>query len=96
MASENQDAERNAAVQLRLVGKALWCSFFFSAIVLALWFGGLVYEGDRIYQIHTAWFEMSRTQFDLIHYCGLAVLKLTAMMLFLFPAIGIWLVTRNK
>lgn len=81
---------------LRLVSRVLFCSFLFAALVLAMWFAALVYEGDRVYEIHKAWFEMTRSQFDLIQYGGMAYLKLTALVFFLFPAIGIWLVTRKR
>ena len=91
----SEDVKR-AAASLRLVGKALLCCFFFAMIVLAVWFAGLVYEGDRIYAIHKAWFEMSRSEFDLIQYRGMIFFKLGALLFFLLPSIGIWLVARPK
>lgn len=96
MASESDERVKNAAAALRLVGKALLCCFFLAMIILALWFAGVVYEGNRIFAIHKAWFAMSREQFDLVHYCGMAFLKISALVFFLLPAIGIWLAARSK
>ncbi len=96
MSPDSNSGVRNAAAGLRLVGKALLCCFFFAMIVLAMWFAGIVYEGDRIYSIHKAWFEMSRSEFDLIQYRGMMFFKLGAVLFFLLPSIGIWLAARSK
>ena len=96
MTVENKEEVRKAAAVLRLLGKVLLCSFLFALLMLTLWFAALVYQGDRVYEIHTAWFAMSRAEFDLIHYCGMGFLKLSAVVFFLAPALAIWLVARPK
>ena len=76
-------------------GVLLWC-FVFSIAVLLLWWVLLVLFGNWVYAVHTYFFEISRNQFDVVHYAGMALLKIGAFGLFLFPFLGIKLVQRKR
>ena len=43
-----------------------------------------VVGGDWIYSIHSKWFDLSKHEFALMNYCGMALVKLCAIVFFLF------------
>jgi hypothetical protein len=89
-----KDDEKTALLQ-SLAGIFLRC-FFLSYALLLLWFVLYVAAGDWIYSLHTHWFEMGRSAFDSIHYCGMALVKICAILFFLFPYLAIKLVLRKE
>jgi hypothetical protein len=70
--------------------------FFLSVALLLLWFVFYFMAGDWAYSIHSRWFGLSRRDFGLIHYYGMAVTKTCAILFFLFPYLSIKLVLRKK
>lgn len=74
----------NTILFLKLLG---W-SALINYVLLALWFFAFILFHDRIYNLHSKWFELSVSQFDLIHYAGMAMYKIGIFLLFLIP----WLV----
>lgn len=72
----------------------LWC-FALGMVLLGVWFGGFLVAGDFAYRVHATMFDLSQHEFDLINYCGMALVKFCAMMLFLLPWIAIQLVLRG-
>jgi hypothetical protein len=60
--------------------------------LLLLWFGAYLLIGDLIYQLHGNMFGLSQHELDVIHYCGMGLVKLFVFVFFLFPWIAIKLV----
>ena len=73
----------------------LWCFVLCVGLIL-LWFGMLACCGDFVYRMHGLFFDMPRSSFDLIHYCGMTLTKLCAFVFALFPYVGIRLVLRAR
>ena len=55
-----------------------------------------VVGGDWIYSIHSKWFNVSKHEFALMNYYGMALVKLFAIVIFLFPYGAIKLMLRKK
>ena len=55
----------------------------------------LLQARDVIHDLHGKMFGLSEHELDLIHYCGIAFVKLCVFLFFLFPWLAIKLVT-NK
>ncbi len=56
-----------------------------SIVVLLAWLLMIVFAHDWIFRFHTQWFDLSRSQFDAIHYAGMAFFKLLFLTLFGIP-----------
>lgn len=80
---------------LRLMAAILWRCVVFSVALLMLWFLLFLLAGDLVYNIHSRLFELSRHDFDLMNYYGMAFLKVCGITFFLFPWIAIHLVIRT-
>jgi len=78
-----------------LAGILLRC-LLLSIGLLLLWFVLYLVAADWAYGIHSRWFELSRRDFDLMNYYGMAFVKVCAFMFFLFPYVSIKLVLRKK
>ena len=89
----NKD-EQNELLQ-SLASIFLRC-FVLSFALLLLWFILYMAAGDWIYSINALWFEIGRRDFDTIHYCGMALVKVCAILFFLFPYLSIKLLLRKK
>ena len=79
----------------RVAGIFLWC-FLLSFALLLLWFVFYLAAGDWAYSITTRWFELSRRDFALVNYWGMAFTKFCAVIIFLFPYLSIKLVLRKN
>ena len=53
--------------------------------VLSIWFLVFVCARDRVYRLHSVWFRLSDSQFDAIHYGGMAFYKLTVLIFNVAP-----------
>lgn len=60
-----------------------------SIVVLLAWLLMIVFAHDWIFQFHTQWFDISRNQFDVIHYAGMAFFKLLFLTLFGIPWVAL-------
>lgn len=69
-----------------------WCTLI-NLIFLYLWFFLIVFARDWLYGLHRRWFNLSKEQFDVIHYSGMAVFKLGVILLNLTPYIVILLIS---
>jgi hypothetical protein len=76
-------------------GVLLRC-FLLSVLVLLIWFFFTVAAADWIYNIHSRWFQIDRSRFDVIWYCGMGIVKLIAFIFFLLPYISIKLVLKKR
>jgi len=58
-------------------------------VVLIIWFVFFLVAGDLVYDVHGSMFkEITVHQFEVIHYCGMGLLKLFIFVFFLFPYIA--------
>lgn len=58
-------------------------------LALIFWFTLYAVCSDRIYQLHTHWFTLSREQFSQLHYMGIMVYKLAIFLFLLSPYISL-------
>ena len=79
----------------RVAGIFLWC-FLLCYVLLLLWFVLFLFAGNWAYNIQAGWFELSRHDFALVNYWGIAFTKICAIIFFLFPYLSIKLVLRKK
>ena len=62
-------------------------------VILLVWFTAITLAHDRVYRLHTRWFQLSRETFDAIHYGGMAVYKIGVLLLNLGPLVAILIAT---
>lgn len=86
---ENEAALRNLARVL------IW-SFLVSIALLFFWLVSDWIVGEWAYGVISWMFEITRREYDLVTLCGMAFLKLMAVVLFLAPYLAIRIVLRAK
>ena len=70
---------------IELIRDALgWCSIFNIGLLL-WWWGWIALAHDWVYRFHVRCFSVSREQFDVIHYAGMAFFKLCIIVFNLVP-----------
>ena len=69
------DGQRNN-ITLDALATILGGSFLISYAILLLWFFIFLFAPDCLYGLNTKWFAISRKEFDLINYGGMAFLKI--------------------
>ena len=89
-------AMNNKHDQLEYLARVLIRCFLLSVALLAFWGVCFLVIDDWAYGFHSRFFEMTRPQFDLIMYCGMAFVKLSAFVFFLVPYIALRLVLRAQ
>jgi hypothetical protein len=78
---------------LQTLREVLLWSLVINYSVLLIWFAAFCLAHDRLYNLHSRWFHISRETFDAIHYGGMAVYKIGTLLLNLAPLVALWLVT---
>lgn len=68
----------------------LW-NLLFNYTILLVWFGVFRIWHDGLLRLHRRWFELSATQFDAIHYAGMAVYKIFVLLFNLAPLMALYL-----
>lgn len=68
----------------------LWCTVINYAILLA-WFLVFVFAHDWIQRMHGRWFRLSSSQFDTLHYGGMAIFKIGIILFNLVPLVVLFL-----
>jgi hypothetical protein len=81
---------------MEIMASILLRCFLLSFALLLFWFILYMTAADWIYCLHTRWFDIGRSAFDAIHYCGMALVKISAILFFLFPYLAIKLVLRKE
>ncbi len=61
-----------------------WCSVINIGILL-WWFAWFALAHDWIYRVHGKWFNLSRENFDWVHYAAMAFFKLCIIFFNLIP-----------
>ena len=72
----------------------LWCTIL-NYLVLLLWFLAFFLAHDWMFRLHGRWFRLTATQFDALHYGGMAVYKVGILLLNLVPYIALNIVARH-
>jgi hypothetical protein len=78
-----------------MVAKVLLRCVVLGFLLLLLWLGAFSLAADVIYGVHGKLFGLTPHELDLIHYCGIAFVKLCVLLFFLFPYLAIRLVLRQ-
>jgi len=78
-----------------IAGVLIRC-FIIGIALLALWVVLVMGLPDRAWQMHSAFFDLSREQVAQAHYAGMLMTKAGIFVLFLFPYIGIKLVIGKR
>jgi len=81
---------------LDAIAKVLLRCVVFGFLLILVWFGAYSLAGDVIYSVHGKLFGITPHELNLIHYGGMAFVKLCVLLFFLFPYIAIRLVLRRK
>ena len=61
--------------------------------LLFIWFFFFVFAHDWVFRLHGKWFQLSREQFDAIHYGGLAGYKILIFLFGLIPYLALRIIT---
>lgn len=81
---------------LEIISKVLIRSFAMGVILTLFWFCFFLLGGDMGYKMHSNLFQISRHEYDVMNYCGMAFVKACNFIFFLFPYIAIKLVLKRK
>ena len=65
-------------------------------ILLLLWSAVYLAAPDWLYAVNSKWFSVTREQFVMVNFCGIAALKLFVYVVFLIPYISVRLVLRKN
>lgn len=68
-----------------------WCALI-NIAVLTIWWSMILAARDWIYRLHTRWFQLSREQFDGVHYAGLVAYKVAIYLFFIVPWLALLIV----
>jgi len=83
--------------RLEVTAKILIRCFILNFAVILLWFVFyLIGSGRWGYELHSKIFDISRHEFAVINYCGIAFAKLCNFIFFLFPYVAIRIVLKLK
>jgi uncharacterized protein DUF6868 len=72
----------------------LWCAAINYAVLL-WWFVAFRFAHEWMYRLHSRWFQISREQFDAIHYASMAMYKIGVLLFNLVPYLALLLVARR-
>ena len=68
-----------------------WCTTI-NLIILLVWFVFYAFARDWTYRLHSKWFKLPEEQFDVIHYCGIALFKIGFILFNLVPYLAMHIV----
>ena len=68
----------------------LWCTALDYGALL-VWFLVFVFAHEWIRRIHGKWFQVSREQFDALHYAGMGTFKIGILLLNLVPLVALFI-----
>ncbi len=79
---------------LEVVAKILLRCWIFGFVLLLIWFGAFM--SGAVHNLHGSMFGLSPHDLGIIHYSGMAFLKLVVICFFFFPWLAIRLVLRKR
>ena len=77
------------------LAKILLRCWIFGFFLLLIWAGVFLLAGDVIHDLHGSMFGLSPHELNVIHYSGIAFVKLCVILFFFFPWAAIRLVLRK-
>ena len=80
---------------LDVISRILFRCWLFGFVLLLVWFGLFMLAPNVIYGLHGSMFDLSPHELNVIHYSGMAFLKLIVICIFFFPWAAIRLVLRK-
>ena len=66
----------------------LWCTVIDYGVLL-VWFLVFVFAHEWMRRVHGKWFQLSREQFDALHYAGMSVFKMGILLFNLVPLVAL-------
>jgi uncharacterized protein DUF6868 len=81
---------------LESIGKILLRCWIFGFILLLFWWGTVTLARDLVYGVHGDMFGLTRSQLNVIHYCGMGLTKLIVGLFFFIPWVSIRLVLKKR
>ncbi len=78
-----------------ITGVLLRC-FIYSFVLLLIWFVLFLAAGGWMYYFHSAMFDITLHEFDVMNYCGMGLLKILVFVGFLIPYIAIRLTAKKQ
>ena len=81
---------------LEVLSRILIRCFVIGVVFITLWFIFFLLGGDKGYTLHAMLFQISRHEYDLLNYYGMAFVKGFNFLLFLFPYLAIKMVLRRR
>ncbi len=65
-----------------------WCAIINIGLLL-WWFTFITLAHDWTYHLHSKWFYISTERFDAIHYCGMAIFKISIFLFNITPYLAL-------
>jgi len=87
--------DRQIRRSLEVVSSVLLRCFILGLAFLVLWFFLFVVLKDTTYAMHGSFFAISKKDFDILNYYGIAVVKGVVFVAFLIPYLATRLVLRS-
>jgi len=78
-----------------ITGVLLRC-FIYGFVLLLFWFVMFLAAGGWMYDFHSAMFDITEHEFDVMNYCGMGLLKILVFVGFLIPYIAIRLTAKKQ
>lgn len=78
------------------LAKVLLRCWIFGFVLVMIWFCFYVLLGGVIYGLHGEMFGLSKHDLNVIHYCGMGLVKLFVFVFFFFPWLAIKLVLKKE
>jgi len=69
----------------------LWCAVINYGVLLWWWLFFMLAH-DWMHRLHSRWFQLSREQFDALHYAGMALYKIGILLFNLVPHVALHIV----
>jgi hypothetical protein len=91
--NESTDLKKSLKVTAKILIRCFVLNF---ALVLFWFFFFLIGSGRWGYELHSQIFDITRHEFALINYCGIAFAKLCNIVFFLIPYVAIRMVLKQK
>jgi len=66
-------------------------SLIINYAMITVWFLVFYLAHERMYALHSKWFSIKKETFDAIHYCTMAIYKISVLILNVAPLIAICL-----
>ena len=73
-----------------ILGSVLLRCWIFGFVFLFIWLGAFM--TGAIHKLHGPLMGLSDHDLNVIHYCGMAILKLVVILFFFIPWLSIWMV----